>query len=150
MTHGNQDHGYARVGKRRAEHVAWTAMIDRCNNPRNISYKWYGAKGISVAPEWVGNFRAFIEHVGDKPGPEYSLDRIDRNGNYEPGNVRWATEKQQQRNRGSNKLDILDARLIRHWAKCGYTDSEIAGAFKVSRTLIRNIKTNKCWTEESL
>lgn len=52
-----------------------------------------------MAPEWKDDFLAFMAHIGPRPGPEYSVDRIDNNGNYEPGNVRWATGSEQVRNR---------------------------------------------------
>ncbi|MET8113722.1 hypothetical protein [Streptomyces prasinus] len=74
-------------------------MIKRCENPNNHAYARYGGRGISVHPEWRANFGAFLRDVGRRPSPDLSLDRIDNDGNYEPGNVRWATAKQQANNR---------------------------------------------------
>lgn len=59
---------------------------------------WY-ERGIRMAPEWRASFSAFLEHVGKRPSPEHSLDRIDNDGHYEPGNVRWATRSEQMKNR---------------------------------------------------
>jgi hypothetical protein len=78
------------------EYRSWQAMKQRCLNPRNVAYKYYGALGISVCEEWL-SFVPFFADMGTCP-PGCSLDRIDVNGNYEPGNVRWADAKQQRQN----------------------------------------------------
>lgn len=83
----------------------WAHMKERCLNPNNHAYARYGGRGITIYRPWVDSFEAFFAHVGPKPGPEYSLDRIDNDGNYEPGNVRWATPREQGANRLSpNRL----------------------------------------------
>jgi len=81
------------------EYYAWHAMKARCYDQRAKSYKHYGGRGISVCQEWLDSFDDFYLHVGPKPTPKHSLDRINSDGNYEPGNVRWATELEQQNNR---------------------------------------------------
>jgi hypothetical protein len=101
---GAYTHGATVSGARPPEHNSWRAMNERCYNPKAIKYAYYGGRGIRVADEWRGEdgFRRFMEHIGPKPEPKrlYTLDRYpDTNGNYEPGNVRWATWSQQQRNR---------------------------------------------------
>jgi hypothetical protein len=77
-------------------------MKYRCLNPNDHAYKDYGGRGIKVCDEWRRSYPAFIAHVGKRPSGDYHLDRIDNNGNYEPGNVRWATRSQQQRNIRTN------------------------------------------------
>jgi hypothetical protein len=74
-------------------------MIQRCTDPSARRYDRYGGRGIYVCREWREDFWAFYSHVGPRPSNDHSIDRIDSNGNYEPGNVRWATQLEQQRNR---------------------------------------------------
>lgn len=97
-------HGHAAGGTVTPEFRAWCKRLDWCYNPNCVDYPDYGGRGIIVCDEWRNDFLAFYNYVGDRPSPEYSLDRIDNNGNYEPGNVRWATIEQQARNRRNNRL----------------------------------------------
>jgi DNA-binding CsgD family transcriptional regulator len=84
--------------ERRLMRGVWQQMIYRCHQSNHRAYKWYGARGIRVCEEWRSSFEAFASYMGSKPGPEYSIDRINNDGNYEPGNVRWATRSQQTNN----------------------------------------------------
>lgn len=91
-------HGHARKGAASAEYRCWSNIKRRCYDKTNKSFKDYGERGITVWGGWVDDFDAFYAHVGAKPGPSYSLDRIDNEKGYEPGNVRWATRSQQSTN----------------------------------------------------
>ena len=82
----------------RSEYNAWQSMKQRCLNPKNNSYQRYGARGIKVCGRWLHSFKNFLEDMGHKPGPEYSLDRKNNDGSYEPKNCRWATRKEQSNN----------------------------------------------------
>lgn len=100
------------------EYNSWKSMIARCDNPTSIGYGNYGERGIRVAPEWY-DFKVFYEAVGPRPGPNYTIDRIDNDGNYEPRNVRWATRKQQQRNKRDTVLFSFrgEAKTLIEWAE---------------------------------
>lgn len=86
---------------RTPEYQSWRGMRERISNQNHDSYEYYGGRGITVAPEWEGEegFQRFLEHIGQRPSPQHSVDRINANGNYEPGNVRWATAEEQANNR---------------------------------------------------
>lgn len=81
----------------------WRGMRERCRNPKAAHYHLYGGRGITVCERWDESFETFVEDMGPKPGPGYSIDRIDNNGNYEPLNCRWADAKTQARNRGRSE-----------------------------------------------
>jgi hypothetical protein len=105
------------------EYTAWKSMKTRCSPTRGRSspqtYRDYYERGIRVCERWAKSFEAFLEDMGPRPGPGYSLDRIDNNGNYEPGNCRWATATEQQNNSRHNHLLTLNGvtRTICAWAK---------------------------------
>ena len=104
------------LSKSRA-YKSWQGMIYRCYYPNCKAYDNYGGRGISVFPDWLASFEVFYAYVGECP-PKYSIDRIDVNGNYEPGNVRWATSKTQANNMRTNRLIEHDgeSKTLSQWA----------------------------------
>ncbi len=85
------------------EHRAWVEMRRRCYDSTRPGYEDYGGRGISVCEEWRDSFESFYSYMGPRPQGKYSLDRIDNNGNYEPGNCRWATTLEQAHNKRPRK-----------------------------------------------
>lgn len=82
----------------------WRGMIRRCEDPLYKEYGNYGGRGIKVCQRWRHSFSSFYEDIGQRPDPKYTIDRVNNDGDYEPGNVRWATQKQQQTNKRTNHL----------------------------------------------
>lgn len=92
---------YVRHGlSKHPQYSSWANMIRRCYNPNNQRYYAYGERGIKVCQRWLDSFANYLEDVGERPGKEYTLDRIDNDGDYEPGNVRWADFYTQNHNQG--------------------------------------------------
>jgi hypothetical protein len=87
--------------------VRWANMVQRCTNPNRAEYKNYGGRGISVCDRWLKSFDAYLADVGFCPGKDLSLDRINNDGNYETGNVRWATRKQQMQNSRRKPINLI-------------------------------------------
>lgn len=101
------------------EYSCWQAMKVRCLCPENKDYPRWGGKGITVCPEWIVSFEAFFEYIGPRPLGT-TLDRIDPDKGYEPGNVRWATPRQQSHNRRDLTIVItpLGRMALVDYAKC--------------------------------
>lgn len=109
-------HG-AFVGVRRGsahppEYNTWSGIIQRCENPKVAAFKDYGGRGVRICAEWRHDFAAFLAHVGPKPSRGHSLDRIDNARGYEPGNVRWATMREQTRNTRRNFFITHDGETL--------------------------------------
>lgn len=119
-------------------HQSWTAMIARCHNPNTINYINYGGRGISVCERWRTSFDAFLEDMGERP-EGMTLDRIDNEGNYNPGNCRWATKREQFANR----------RVTRHLEAGGIKKpiTEWAEELGVSPKVIK-LRLERGWTPE--
>ncbi len=96
--------------KHTPEYWAWRAMKQRCLNPNCDSFKYYGARGITVCERWL-EFQGFIEDMGLRPSPDHSLDRIENDKGYEPGNCRWRTAVEQNNNTRWNHYVEWDGRI---------------------------------------
>jgi hypothetical protein len=117
-------HGHAQTGAGAShEYRTLRGMIQRCHNRNNKDFAKYGARGIVVCAEWRaahGGFEAFLSHIGPAPSESHSVDRFpDGSGNYEPGNVRWATARQQAANRKNTVLATMngETKPVVEWAR---------------------------------
>lgn len=86
------------------EYDSWRAMKSRCYRVNDAQWPNYGGRGIAVCDKWKNDFRAFVHDVGPRPSRAHTIDRIDTDGDYEPGNCQWATKEQQGRNQRRNRM----------------------------------------------
>ena len=120
----------------------WKGMLARCEYEKHPSFSNYGGRGITVCDRWRNDFFAFVSDMGNKPSPDHTVDRIDNDKGYEPGNVRWATWQEQNNNRRDNSESMtlngvtrtvkewcsetgLKAGQIRDRVKRGLSDAEV-------------------------
>lgn len=113
-------HGHAKPGNWHPLYTIWAQMKSRCYSTTARGYANYGGRGVTVCDRWRESFEAFLADMGDRPSPEHTLDRYPNNdGNYEPGNCRWATPAQQQRNKRNNRLLTCGGKTlcVQEWAE---------------------------------
>jgi hypothetical protein len=151
ISRGRTRHGHNLNRTQSPTYRSWSNLIGRCTNPNNPDYADYGGRGIRVCERWL-DFKNFLEDMGEKPSGVspagralWSIDRRDVNGHYEPGNVRWATEEMQARNRRSTMIDEVVSVQAR-WLvdEGGHRIADVARAFGLNRhTLKSSIQANR-------
>lgn len=105
-----KSHGRSNQFGKDLTYSVWIGMKVRCYNKNARTYRYYGGKGVSVCERWRdgdgvrGGFECFVADMGDRPSMDYTIDRIDWQGNYEPSNCRWITLAEQQRNKSNNRV----------------------------------------------
>jgi len=123
-----------------AEYGVWMGMIGRCENPKAKAYPDYGGRGIRVCSQWRDSFERFLSDVGARPSPNHSIDRVDNDGHYEPGNCRWATKAEQQNNRRTNRKVTVQGETMNLW--------QALRRFDVCDATFRQ-RTQRGWTDEA-
>ena len=143
----NLRHGHTIGRDPSPTYKTWRGMVARCYYVESPSYPNYGGNGVVVCERWRESFDNFLADLGPRP-PGTTLDRFpDRNGNYEPGNCRWATRLEQGRNRDDVKLSLDGANEILGRLEYGETARSIAARFNISVALVSWVKTGKGWSE---
>lgn len=127
-------------------HKMWVSMKNRCFNNSDSNYFRYGGRGISVYEGWKNSFDEYYnwikENLGERPSKKYSLDRINNDGSYEPGNLRWADKSTQGQNSSNAKLDEQKIIEIR---KSKLSVIKLAKKYKVSRSTIYEVINKEAW-----
>lgn len=113
------------------EYTAWLNLKRRCTDPNHPSWKDYGGRGITVCDAWLASFAAFLGDVGQRPSPLHTIDRLDNDKGYEPGNCAWRTRREQQRNRRAVKLTFAIVAEMRAARDSGISIAELARRYQV-------------------
>lgn len=142
--HANQTHGASKGYRRTKEFMAYSHILDRCNNSRGKTFKYYGGRGIKCL---FNSFQEFLSHIGPAPNPKYTVERIDNNGHYKKGNIKWATWAEQARNKRRNiRLTYKNQTLtLSEWAiNLGASLEKLRSRYKLGwpTEKILDLKTN--------
>lgn len=125
---------------RSKEHKTWCAIKSRCRELDTPNCKNYGLRGIKIHPLWDDSYEAFLRDVGRAPSPNHSIERIDVNGNYEPGNVKWATSLEQGANKRNN--------VVFEYAGKRFIITELARCYKINIGTLRRRLIDYKWPVE--
>ena len=153
-SHPRYKHGHSlRNGKKSPTYQSWQDMKKRCQNPNNKRYKDWGGRGIEVCERWQ-DFVNFLEDMGERP-EGLTLDRIDNDGNYEPGNCRWATRKEQNQNQRDYKNQYFFIAIRQEEVIVSNNQHEFARQHGLNQSHIANClngryKSHKGWTFKRL
>jgi hypothetical protein len=141
-------HGHAAGETWSPTYQSWQCMLSRVRYPERDPKGKYANRGISVCDRWI-SFESFLEDMGERPEGK-TLDRFpDNNGNYEPGNCRWATPEQQARNRRNKRLDFSTAVEVALARLRGESCRSIAERFSISESLPREVVKGRTWPDAS-
>lgn len=122
---------------------SWYSMLQRCTNPRDLGWPSYGGRGIKVCEAWL-TIEGFVRDMGIRPYG-MSIDRIDPHGHYEPGNCRWATETEQNRNRTNNVINPEKLQAIKQDLNAGLSQKQAAEKHGVSQSTVSRASRGVTW-----
>jgi hypothetical protein len=143
----DKTHGHTVHDTKSPTYESWLDMRYRCNNPKRRQANLYIGRGIKVCERWANSFENFLADMGERPEGK-TLDRWpNQNGDYEPGNCRWATPREQARNMRSNKLTLETATEIALMRLRGATISSIAAKYGVNDSMVRHIAKGRNWPD---
>jgi len=134
-----------RTEKQRAVYSSWQGMLQRCFNPSNPPFKYYGGRGIFVCAQWSLDFRFFWKDIESGWFTGATIDRRDNNGHYNKINCRWVNQQKNVQNRRTIKLNALKAAAIRLRAFQGESAKSLAALFNVSYPTVRAVLCGKTW-----
>ncbi|MDE1918965.1 MAG: hypothetical protein KGH96_23200 [Sphingomonadales bacterium] len=139
-------HGHTAGGRDSKTYVSWSDAKKRCYNPANKRYAEYGGRGIGMCEEWRGSFDAFLRDMGEVP-QGFTLERIDVNRSYEPGNCAWVPKEEQPRNTRANVATWESVREIRFKHAAGHDKKALASAYGMSVSNVKMIVSGATWKE---
>ena len=132
---------------------SYVSMLKRCYNTKHNAYKNYGGRGIAVCKRWRNSISAFISDMGPRPSPKHTIDRINNAKGYSPSNCRWATMKQQQRNRRNNRMLTYKGktRCLSEWAELyGLSRHTLAGRINRYKWPVDKALTVRPWVGKNI
>lgn len=141
----NVKHGGRRRNVVSKVYSTWISMKERCYNKKNKRYMQYGGRGVCVQESWINNFDLFRSYIGEPPSPLHSIDRIDTNGNYCEGNVRWLSQQEQCQNKRNNVFTPETVRLARLKFSTGHSLRSISEELSINIKTVDKAVKGRSW-----
>lgn len=146
ISHRMKRHGHASRagGLASPTYSTWASMIQRCTNPKVRCWERYGGRGISVCPRWLESFENFLADMGEKPRKGMSIERLDSDGNYQPGNCVWASARTQNRNKTNT---YLTPEIVQQLQSGVLSIEDAEATLGIKRNTLRAAASGQNWTD---